>query len=90
MSDLAIQLPLYDGPFEGLVALIRRDQYSVADIPIAEIVRQFSAHIERAEEFDIDLGAEFVEAASWMPYLKSLLLLPKTDVGKENPRPKHP
>ncbi|MGA7930820.1 MAG: segregation/condensation protein A, partial [Candidatus Sulfotelmatobacter sp.] len=80
MSDLAIQLPLYEGPFEPLVALIRRDQYSVADIPIAEIVRQFGTYIERAEELDIDLGAEFVEAASWLIYLKSLLLLPKTDV----------
>ncbi len=90
MSDLAIQLPLYEGPFEPLVALIRRDQYSVADIPIAEIVRQFGTYIERAEELDIDLGAEFVEAASWLIYLKSLLLLPKTDVGKEKPKAETP
>lgn len=83
MSQIAIQLPLYEGPFEPLLALIRRDQYSVADIPIAEIVRQFSAYIERAEELDIGLGAEFVEAVSWLIYLKSLSLLPKTEVPKE-------
>jgi segregation and condensation protein A len=90
MSDLAIRLPLYEGPFEPLLALIRRDQYSVADIPIARIVRQFSAYIARAEELDLELGAEFVEAATWLIFLKSLLLLPKTEVGKEQPKTETP
>jgi segregation and condensation protein A len=85
MSDLAIQLPLYEGPFEPLLALIRRGQYSVADIPIpiARIARQFSAYIARAEDLDLELGAEFVEAAAWLIYLKSLSLLPKTEASSD-------
>ena len=89
-SHLAIQLPPYEGPFEPLLALIRRDEYSVGDIPIAELVRQFSTYIGRTEKLDLELGAEFVDAASWLIYLKSLLLLPKTDVGKEKPNAETP
>jgi segregation and condensation protein A len=90
MSQIAIQLPLYEGPFEPLLALIRRDEYSVADIPIAEIVRQFSTYIQRAEELDIELGAEFVEAATWLVYLKSLSLLPKAGASRDETKPEVP
>ena len=77
MSNLAVKLPHYDGSFDALFALIRRHQYSVAAVPVAEIVRQFADYLGRAEALDIEIGAEFVETAAWLIYLKSLSLLPQ-------------
>ena len=75
-SRLTISLPRYDGPFDVLISLIRRNEWSIDDLPVLEITRQFLAHIKAAEDMDAELGGEFVETASWLVLLKSRSLLP--------------
>src|ERR1035441_8294320 len=73
---LTISLPRYDGPFDVLISLIRRNEWSIDDLPVLEITRQFLAHIKAAEDMDPELGGEFVETASWLVLLKSRSMLP--------------
>jgi segregation and condensation protein A len=75
-SRLTITLPRYDGPFDVLISLIRRNEWSIDDLPVLEITRQFLAHIKAAKDMDAELGGEFVETASWLVLLKSRSLLP--------------
>jgi chromatin segregation and condensation protein Rec8/ScpA/Scc1 (kleisin family) len=75
-SRLTISLPRYDGPFDVLISLIRRNEWSIDDLPVLEITRQFLAHIQAADDMDAELGGEFVETASWLVLLKSRSLLP--------------
>lgn len=57
-SRLRISLPRYDGPFDLLLSMIRRNEWSIDDLPIVEITGQFLAYIKAAKEIDADLGGE--------------------------------
>ncbi|MHB2007261.1 MAG: segregation and condensation protein A [Acidobacteriaceae bacterium] len=85
-SRLNISLPRYDGPFDLLLAMVRRQEWSIDDLPVAEITRQFLAYIRAAKEIDAELGGEFVEVASWLVLLQSRSLLPSIDSDGLTPR----
>ena len=75
-AQLGISLPRYDGPFDLLLSLIRRNEYSIDELPVLEITSQFLAYVRTARDLDAELGGEFVEVASWLVLLKSRSLLP--------------
>lgn len=76
---LYIALPRYEGPFDLLLAMVRRNEWSIEDVPITEITRQFLAYLQASQEVDAELGGEFVEVASWLVLLKSRSLLPSSE-----------
>ncbi len=75
-SHLTISLPRFDGPFALLISLIRRNEWSIDDLPVLEITRQFLEYIRSAKDMDTEIGGEFIETASWLVLLKSRSLLP--------------
>ncbi len=74
----------FDGPLDLLLALVRRHQYPLDALPIAEITRQYLTYIKEAREADVELGGDFLETASWLVLLKSRALLPQAP-GEEAP-----
>jgi segregation and condensation protein A len=72
----AISLPLFAGPLDLLLELVRRNQLDITDIPIADITRQYLDYMHQAAQLDIDLGAEFTYMAATLIQLKSRSLLP--------------
>jgi segregation and condensation protein A len=85
-AQLAISLPRYDGPFDLLLALVRRHEYPIDALPVLEITSQFLAYVRAALDLDAELGGEFVEVASWLVLLKSRSLLPAGNDGGPTPR----
>ncbi len=85
-SRLCLSLPRYEGPFDLLLAMVRRNDWSIDELPVVEITRQFLAYIQAAKEIDADLGGEFVEVASWLVLLKSRSLLPCPESDGPAPR----
>jgi segregation and condensation protein A len=85
-AQLGISLPRYDGPFDLLLALIRRHEYPIDALPVLEITSQFLAYVKAARDLDAELGGEFVEVASWLVLLKSRSLLPAGNDGGPSPR----
>jgi segregation and condensation protein A len=75
-TRLTITVPRFDGPLDVLISLIRRNEWSIDNLPVLEITRQFLAYIKAAEDMDAELGGEFVETASWLVLLKSRSMLP--------------
>ena len=69
----------FDGPLDLLLALVRRNQYPLDDLPVAEITRQYLTYIKEARQADVELGADFLETASWLVLLKSRALLSRSD-----------
>jgi segregation and condensation protein A len=76
-SHITVSLPRYSGPLDVIIAMIRRNEWSIDDLPVLEITRQFLAHIRASNDVDSELGGEFVETASWLVLLKSRSLLPR-------------
>jgi segregation and condensation protein A len=73
--QLAFSIPSFDGPFDLLLSLIRKNQYPIDNLPLVEITAEFLTYIREAKELDIDLGGEFLDTASWLVLLKSRSLL---------------
>jgi len=76
-SPLNVQLEAYEGPLDLLLDLIRKQEISIYDIPIARITGQYLEYMHRAVELNVELGAEFIYMAATLIHIKSKLLLPR-------------
>jgi segregation and condensation protein A len=85
-THLTIALPRFEGPFDLLLALIRRNEWSIDELPVVAITGQFLGYIQQARDLDPELAGEFVETASWLVLLKSRSLLPVTETDGPTPR----
>ena len=82
-EHLKISLPLYEGPLDLLLDLIRRQKIDIYDIPIASITEQYLNYIHLMQEMDVDLASEFLVIAAQLIYIKSRTLLPPDPEGEE-------
>jgi len=76
MVDLKISLPLYEGPLDLLLDLIRRQKLDIYDIPIAKVTEQYLEYLHLMEEMNVDVASEFLVIAAQLIYIKSRMLLP--------------
>ena len=76
VDELKITLPLYEGPLDLLLDLLRRQKLDIYDIPIARITEQYLSYLHLMEEMNVDLASEFLVIAAQLIYIKSRLLLP--------------
>jgi segregation and condensation protein A len=89
MEDLKISLPLYEGPLDLLLDLIRRQKLDIYDIPIAKVTEQYLAFLHVMEEMNVDVASEFLVIAAQLIYIKSRMLLPPdpdAPAEEEDPR----
>ncbi|MEN8165484.1 MAG: segregation/condensation protein A [Acidobacteriota bacterium] len=84
----AIEVPDFNGPLDLLLHLIRKNRFSIHDIPISSICDQYHQHLREMQRLDLELAGEFLWMASWLLQLKSRTLLPKAsaDGGEGDPR----
>jgi segregation and condensation protein A len=90
IEDLKISLPLYEGPLDLLLDLIRKQKLDIYDIPIAKITQQYLSYLHLMEELNVDVASEFLVIAAQLIYIKSKMLLPPdpdaTPEEQEDPR----
>ena len=68
---------VYDGPFDLLLDLIRKQNLDIYDIPMARITAQFLEYTRHLQAVDVDAAGEFVYTASLLIHIKSRTLLPR-------------
>jgi len=87
---LEVILETFEGPLDVLLYLIRRQNFNILDIPMAEVTRQYLAYIEEIRSRNLELAAEYLLMAALLISIKSRMLLPmkKADSGEdvEDPR----
>src|SRR5271155_2391640 len=71
-----IQIPMYEGPLDLLLDLIKKQEMSIHDIQIAKITSQYLDYLHQLEKMDVDVSAEFIYMAATLIYIKSKMLLP--------------
>ncbi len=74
---LNISLPVFEGPLDLLLDLIRKKRMDIQDIPLAEICEPYLEYLDLMEEFNMDIAIEFLDIASTLILIKSKTLLPK-------------
>ncbi|MGE5125011.1 MAG: segregation and condensation protein A [Betaproteobacteria bacterium] len=71
-----ILLPLFEGPLDLLLYLIRREKIDIHDIPIAPIARQYMEYLDLMRELNLDVAGEFLVMAATLIHIKSKMLVP--------------
>lgn len=71
---------LYEGPFDLLLDLIRRQNIDIYDIPIAAITAQYLQYMQMIRDLDVEVAAEFLMVAATLIQIKSRMLLPADPV----------
>lgn len=75
-EDLKISLPLYEGPLDLLLDMIRKQKLDIYDIPIAKVTEQYLEYLHLMQEMNVDVASEFMLIAAQLIYIKSRMLLP--------------
>ena len=75
-SPYKINIPMYEGPLDLLLDLIKKQEMSIHDIQISQITSQYLDYLHRLEELNVDVSSEFIYMAASLIYIKSKMLLP--------------
>ena len=88
-NALEVFLEAFEGPLDLLLYLIKRQNFDILEIPIAEVTRQYISYIELMKELKLELAAEYLVMAAMLAEIKSRLLLPRPaelEVEEADPR----
>jgi segregation and condensation protein A len=90
-SPYRINLPVYEGPLDLLLDLIRKQEMDIHNIPIAKITEQYLDYLHQIEKLDIDVSADFIYMAATLIHIKSKMLLPVDPLlaGEEQQDPRN-
>ncbi len=87
---LEVFLEAFEGPLDLLLYLIRRQNFNILDIPLADVTRQYLQYVDQIRSRNLELAAEYLLMAAMLIEIKSRMLLParKADDGKEAEDPR--
>lgn len=83
-TALTYKFEAFEGPLDLLLSLITKNKIDIYDICIEELLAQYMEQIDRMKEEDMDIASEFLEMASRLVYIKSVMLLPKYEDEAED------
>jgi segregation and condensation protein A len=75
-SGYAVKLPIFEGPLDLLLHLIRIDEVDITDIPIARVAEQYLEYLELMRDLQLDVAGEYLVMAATLAWIKSRMLLP--------------
>jgi len=75
-SPYRVNLPVYEGPLDLLLDLVRKQEMDIHNIPIAKITEQYLDYLHQLEKLDVDVSADFIYMAATLIHIKSKMLLP--------------
>ena len=87
---LEVFLETFQGPLDLLLYLIRRQNFNILDIPLADVTRQYLDYVNQIRDRNLELAAEYLLMAAMLIEIKSRMLLPpkKSNDGGEPEDPR--
>lgn len=76
-ADYRIKLPVFEGPLDLLLFLIRKNEIDIYDIPIESVTKQYIEVLRSMQHLDLEIAGEFFVMAATLMEIKSRMLLPK-------------
>ncbi len=80
----------FEGPLDLLLNMIRRQNFNILDIPMAQVTRQYLDYVEQIRQHNLELAAEYLLMAAMLIEIKSRMLLPRPPAAEgqepEDPR----
>ena len=74
---LEIFLEAFEGPLDLLLYLIRKQNFHILDIPMAQVTLQYLKSVDQIRLHNLELAAEYLLMAAMLIEIKSRMLLPQ-------------
>jgi segregation and condensation protein A len=75
LAALQLDLEVFTGPFDLLLALVLREEVDLLEVELAEVVLSYLDYLERQGELDLETATEFIVLLAALLELKSRLML---------------
>ncbi len=86
---LQVFLEAFEGPMDLLLYLIRKQNFNILDIPMADVTRQYLKYVEEIKLRSLELAGEYLLMAAMLIEIKSRMLLP-APVSEDGSEPEDP
>jgi segregation and condensation protein A len=83
LSDFTVELEVYSGPYEWLLALILKDELEIFEVPLRELVGSYLGSREQGAANALERDTDFAGSAAALILLKSRTLSPALDAEAE-------
>jgi segregation and condensation protein A len=75
-AQLRFRLPVYEGPLDLLLHLIKRAELDAQDVTASVITEQYLEYLNLMQELNLDVAGEYLVMAATLLLIKSFTLLP--------------
>jgi segregation and condensation protein A len=79
LPALDLDLEIFSGPFDLLLALVLREEVDLLELELADVVLAYLDHLEGRGELDLETATEFIVLIAALLELKSRLMLAEDD-----------
>ncbi len=83
-AGYAVKLPVFEGPLDLLLHLIRQNEMDITDIPVAQISLQYLDYLGLMQDLNLDIAGEYLVMAATLALIKSRMLLPSLDDDEDD------
>jgi len=80
---LEIILEAFEGPLDLLIYLIRKENFNILDIPMAQVTSQYLNYVDKIREHNLELAAEYLLMAAVLIEIKARMLIPRQNLLEE-------
>jgi segregation and condensation protein A len=74
-----VELPVFEGPLDLLLHLVKKHELDIFDIPIAFITEKYLEYLETMRALSLEVAGEYLLMAATLTFIKSRELLPAPD-----------
>src|SRR3712207_6797109 len=83
LSDFTVELDVYSGPYEWLLALILNDELEIFEVPLHQLVNLYLQARDPKAPNTLERDTDFASSAAVLVLLKSRTLSPVPEDGEE-------
>ena len=79
LPHLELDLEVFHGPFDLLLALVLREEVDLLEVDLADVVLAYVDHLDRTGELDLEATTQFLVLVAALLELKSRRMLPREE-----------
>jgi len=81
VEDYKVSLPVFEGPLDLLLHLVKKHELDVLDIPVSFITEKYLEYLDLMRQTNLDIAGEYLFMAATLVHLKSRELLPTPELS---------
>ena len=80
-GNARFRLPIYEGPLDLLLHLIKKAELDPADVTTSQITEQYLGYVEMLGQLNLDIAGEYLVMAATLLLIKSFAMLPHPELA---------